>query len=142
MKPEKPTVPPEAIEAYNEYIHGRIDRRSFLDRVMKVSASAAAASALVEALMPNYAAAQQVRPDDPRLKTETVTIPSPQGNGTIKGYLARPATAGGANGPGAGRHGPVLRLPAAAGRRAEDQSRGPGAPRRARHAPGRRLARL
>lgn len=95
MKPERPTVPPEAIEAYNLYIHGKIDRRSFLDRVTKVSASALAASAIVEQLMPNYAAAQQVAPTDPRLKTETVTIPSPQGNGSIKGYLVRPADAAG-----------------------------------------------
>jgi len=95
MKSTNPTVLPEAIEAYNLYIHGKIDRRSFLDRVTKVSASALAASALIEQLMPNYAAAQQVSPKDPRLKTETVTIPSPLGNGSIKGYLARPAAADG-----------------------------------------------
>ena len=62
MKSATPTVPPEAIEAYNLYIHGKIDRRSFLDRVTKVSASALAASALIDQLMPNYAAAQQVAP--------------------------------------------------------------------------------
>ena len=93
MKPANPTVPPEAIEAYNLYIHGKIDRRSFLDRVRKVSVSALAASALIDQLMPNYAAAQQVAPNDSRLKTETVTIPSPQGTGSIKGYLVRPAAA-------------------------------------------------
>jgi carboxymethylenebutenolidase len=95
MKPARPTVPPEAIEAYNLYIHGRIDRRSFLERVTKVSASALVASAIIDQLMPNYAAAQQVPPNDPRLKTETVTIPSPQGNGSIKAYLVRPAAAAG-----------------------------------------------
>jgi carboxymethylenebutenolidase len=95
MKPARPTVPPEAIEAYNLYIHGKIDRRSFLDRVTRVSASALAASVIIEQLMPNYAAAQQVAPNDPRLTTETVTIPSPQGNGSIKGYLVRPAAAAG-----------------------------------------------
>ena len=95
MKPETPNVPPEAIEAYNLYIHGKIDRRSFLDRVTRVSASALAASAIVDHLMPNYAAAEQVPPNDPRLKTETVTIPSPKGNGSIKGYLVRPANAAG-----------------------------------------------
>lgn len=94
MKQPKPTVPPEAIEAYNLYIHGKIDRRSFLDRVRSVAVSALAASAIVDQLMPNYAAAQQVAPNDPRLKTETVTIPSPQGTGSIKGYLVRPASAG------------------------------------------------
>src|SRR5688500_4222632 len=80
MKQERPGVPPEAIEAYNLYIHGNIDRRTFLDRVARVAASALAASAIVDQLMPNYAAAQQVSPDDARLKTERVTIPSPEGN--------------------------------------------------------------
>jgi carboxymethylenebutenolidase len=94
MDPTKPTVPREAIEAYNLYIHGEIDRRSFMNRVNKVAVSAVAASAIVDQLMPNYAAAQQVSPKDARLKTEYATVPSPQGNGSIRGYLARPANAG------------------------------------------------
>jgi carboxymethylenebutenolidase len=49
---------------------------------------------MVDMLMPNYAAAQQVKPTDDRLKTEYATVPSPQGNGTINGYLVRPAKAG------------------------------------------------
>jgi carboxymethylenebutenolidase len=49
---------------------------------------------MIEALTPNYAAAQQVSPTDPRIKTERVTVPSPNGNGSIKGLLARPASAG------------------------------------------------
>jgi carboxymethylenebutenolidase len=94
MSDTRPTVPPEAIDAYNEYIHGRIDRRDFMARVQRVAATALAASAIVDQLMPNYAAAQQVKPDDPRLKTERATVSSPAGNGSIKGYLARPANAG------------------------------------------------
>jgi carboxymethylenebutenolidase len=94
MEPTNQQIPPEAVEAYTLYIHGEIDRRSFLDRVNKVAVSTVAATAMVEALMPNYAAAQQVAPTDPRLKTEYATVPSPQGNGSIKGYLARPASAG------------------------------------------------
>ncbi len=89
-----PKMPPEAIDAYNEYIHGRIDRRAFFERVSKIAASAVAATAMVEALLPNYAAGQQVKPDDARLKTERATVPSPSGNGSIKGYLCRPANAG------------------------------------------------
>jgi carboxymethylenebutenolidase len=94
MEPTKTTLPREAIEAYNLYIHGEIDRRSFLDRVKKVAVSSVAAAALVDQLMPNYAAAQQVSPKDQRLKTEYATVPSPQGNGSIRGYLVRPANAG------------------------------------------------
>ncbi len=88
------TLPTEAIEAYNLYIHGEIDRRAFINRVKKVAVSSVAAAAMVDQLMPNYAAAQQVPTDDPRIKTEYVTVPSPQGNGSIKGYLVRPAGAG------------------------------------------------
>lgn len=94
MEPTKQPVPREAIEAYNLFIHGHIDRRSFLDRVRKVAVSSVAAAAIVDQLMPNYAAAQQVSPTDARLKTEYATVPSPQGNGTIRGYLVRPASAG------------------------------------------------
>jgi carboxymethylenebutenolidase len=95
MQQDKPIVPTEAIEAYNQYIHGRIDRRAFLDRVRKVAVSAVAASAIVDQLMPNYAAAEQVAPTDPRIKTERVTVPSPNGTGNIKCYLVRPANATG-----------------------------------------------
>jgi carboxymethylenebutenolidase len=90
----KPQLPPEAVEAYNLFIHGAIDRRAFMDRVKKVAVSTAAAATIVDQLMPNYAAAQQVSPTDPRLRVTTETVPSPNGNGSIKGQLARPASAG------------------------------------------------
>jgi carboxymethylenebutenolidase len=87
-------IPPEAVEAYNLFIHGGIDRRAFMDRVKKVAVSTAAAAAIVDQLMPNYAAAQQVSPTDPRLRVSTETVPSPNGNGSIKGQLSRPTSAG------------------------------------------------
>jgi carboxymethylenebutenolidase len=92
MEPKK--LPGEAIEAYNLFIHGQIDRRAFMDRITKIAVSATAAAAMVDQLMPNYAAAQQISPTDSRLKTEYATVPSPNGNGSIKGYLVRPASAG------------------------------------------------
>jgi carboxymethylenebutenolidase len=94
MEQTKQPVPREAIDAYNKYIHGEIDRRAFMDRVKKVAVSTAAAAAIVDQLMPNYAAAQQVSPSDSRIKTERAEVPSPNGNGSIKGYLVRPANAG------------------------------------------------
>ena len=94
MEQTKIQVPAEAIEAYNQFIHGEIDRRAFMSRVNKVAVSTVAAAAIVDQLMPNYAAAQQVSPTDARLKTEYATVPSPNGNGSIKGYLARPSKAG------------------------------------------------
>jgi carboxymethylenebutenolidase len=87
-------IPAEAVEAYTQYIHGEIDRRAFMSRVNKVAVSTVAAAAIVDQLMPNYAAAQQVSPTDARLKTERATVQSPNGNGSIRGYLVRPAAAG------------------------------------------------
>ncbi len=94
MEPTRAQMPPEAIEAYNLYIHGEIDRRSFFDRLGKVTVAGMGVTAMAEALMPNYAAAQQVSPTDARLKTSYETVQSPNGNGSIKGYLVRPANAG------------------------------------------------
>jgi carboxymethylenebutenolidase len=62
--------------------------------VKNVAVSSVAAAAIVDQLMPNYAAAQQVSPTDPRIRTERATVPSPSGNGSIEGLLVRPAAAG------------------------------------------------
>ncbi len=94
MESNRRTMPPEAVEAYTQFIHGEIDRRSFFDRLKNCAVGGMAVSAMVEALMPNYAAAQQVSRTDERLKTEYATVSSPMGNGSIKGYLARPVSAG------------------------------------------------
>src|SRR5215216_6443727 len=93
MPTTRPHVPAEAIEAYNQFIHDHLDRRRFLDQLKNI-AGASAAVALYEALTPDYAAAQQVSPTDARIKTSRETVPSPMGNGSIKGYLVRPANAG------------------------------------------------
>jgi carboxymethylenebutenolidase len=93
MEQITPNARAAAVEAYNEFIHGHLDRRKFMDRLKNI-AGAGAAMSLYESLMPNYAAAQQVSPTDPALKTSRETVPSPMGNGEIKGYLARPAAAG------------------------------------------------
>jgi carboxymethylenebutenolidase len=90
----KVQVPAEAIEAYDLFIHGHIDRRAFMGRINKVAVSTVAAAAMVDALMPNYAAGQQVKPDDPRITTRRESVASPDGNGKIDGLLARPSKAG------------------------------------------------
>ena len=87
--------PPEVLKIFDGYVHGRISRRQFLDDAKKYAVGGFTAAAMLEALRPNYAWAQQVAKDDPRIKTEYVTYPSPQGSGTMKGYLARPANAAG-----------------------------------------------
>jgi len=87
--------PPEVLKAFDRYVHGRISRRQFIDDASKYAVGGFTAVAMLEALRPNYAWAQQVAKDDSRIKTEYVTYPSPQGSGTMKGYLARPANATG-----------------------------------------------
>lgn len=83
--------PQELIDLLNRYVHGGIDRRGFLRGAEKFAVGGLTAMTLFEMLRPHYAWAIQVPPDDKRLKSSTETVPSPEGNGSIKGYLVRPA---------------------------------------------------
>jgi carboxymethylenebutenolidase len=87
--------PQELLDLFHEYQHGDITRREFLDRANKFAVGGITAVALWESLKPNYAWAQQVPKDDKRLKVSYETVSSPQGNGSIKGYFARPSNAAG-----------------------------------------------
>ena len=88
---ERRTVPTEAIELYNQFIHGEISRRDFLSGAKKFAVAGLTASAIVQALVPDYAMGQQIAKTDERIKASYVTIPSPNGNGSaVKGYLVRP----------------------------------------------------
>ena len=93
MEPTKPKLPSEAIQLYNLFIHGEISRRAFMDGVQRFAVGGLTAAAIIEALMPNYAAGQQVSRNDDRIKCSYETVPSPQGNGSIKGYFVRPVSA-------------------------------------------------
>jgi len=86
-------IPAEAVDLYTRFIHGEISRRDFLSGVERFAVAGLTASAIVEALMPNYALGQQVRKDDERIKASYETIPSPNGNGYVRGYLVRPFSA-------------------------------------------------
>jgi carboxymethylenebutenolidase len=83
--------PQELLDLFHEYQHGDIDRRTFLDRAVKFAVGGLTVAAIFESLTPNYAWAQQVKPDDKRIKVGYEVVQSPAGNGSIKGYLARPA---------------------------------------------------
>ncbi len=87
--------PPEVLELFDRYVHGALSRRDFLDRAAKFAVGGFTAAAMLESLRPNYAWAQQVGKDDGRLKTEYANYPSPQGSGTMRGYLAMPKNATG-----------------------------------------------
>ncbi len=86
--------PQELLDLFHEYQHGDIDRRTFLDRAGKFAVGGLTVAAIFESLTPNYAWAQQVPPDDKRIKVGYEIVQSPAGNGSIKGYLARPAKSG------------------------------------------------
>jgi len=83
--------PQELLDLFHEYQHGDIDRRTFLNRAGKFAIGGLTVAAIFESLTPNYAWAQQVKPDDKRIKVGYEVVQSPAGNGSIKGYLARPA---------------------------------------------------
>ncbi|HXP83981.1 MAG TPA: dienelactone hydrolase family protein [Bryobacteraceae bacterium] len=87
--------PQELLDIFDLYVHGEIPRREFLERAQKFAVGGLTATAIWEALRPNYAWAEQVPKDDKRLKIESVNVPSPNGNGSINGYLVRPANATG-----------------------------------------------
>jgi carboxymethylenebutenolidase len=83
--------PQELLDTFDLYVHGDIDRRQFLERAKKYAVGGVTAVALLESLSPNFAWAQRVPESDPRIQAERVTVPSPEGNGTINCYLVRPA---------------------------------------------------
>jgi len=83
---------PEVMRLFDQYVHGQLDRRGFLDRAGRfAAASGTTAAGLLAALSPNFAAAQKVAPTDPRVKSERVEIPASAGHGKINALVARPA---------------------------------------------------
>ena len=86
--------PAGVMKLFDGYVHGDISRRDFLDGAAKFAVGGVTAAAMFESLRPNFAWAQQVPKDDKRIKAEYVTYPSPQGSGTMRGLLARPASGG------------------------------------------------
>ncbi len=94
----------ELLDLYDRYAHGLIERREFLTKASRFAVGGITAAALLESLSPNYALAKQVEDDDPRIKAAFVNYASPEGHGTVRGYLVRPA----AGGQGGGQGGSVV----------------------------------
>ena len=90
---------PEVLRLFDGYVHGRIDRRGFLEGAARFATAGVSAAALLEALSPDFAHAEQVAKTDPRIVATSVEFPSPQGYGTGRGYLVRPASAPPPGGP-------------------------------------------
>jgi carboxymethylenebutenolidase len=85
----------ELLALFDAYVHGDLDRRGFLERAAKFAVGGVTAAMLLDQLSPRFAEAQQVPPEDARLRGERVDYPSPAGSGTMRGYLVRPAAAAG-----------------------------------------------
>jgi len=86
---------PEVLRLFDQYVHGLIDRRGFLSGAARFAVGATTAAGLLAALSPQFAAAQQVKPDDKRLSAKYLEFASPKGYGKARGYLARPVKAKG-----------------------------------------------
>lgn len=86
---------PEVLKLFDGYVHGAISRRDFLNGAAKFAVGAFTATAMLEALQPNFAWAQQVAKDDSRIKAEYLDYPSPEGAGKMRGYFAKPANPSG-----------------------------------------------
>lgn len=83
--------PQELLDLFHEYQHGEMDRRDFLNSIGKFAVGGVTAAAILQSLTPNFAWAQTVPKDDKDIKVGYETVESPQGNGSIKGYLAKPS---------------------------------------------------
>ena len=89
---DKQEIDPRIFDLYDEYCHGRMDRREFLKRAMAITVGGVSALWMAQALLPRYAEAQTISFTDPRMKSVYVEYPSPGGtSGTMRGYLARPS---------------------------------------------------
>ena len=88
---QKPKLSQEVFDLYDDYVHSKIDRRSFIDRLSLYAVGGLTVPAILQYLMPNYKDKVQVRTEDERLKTETIEYPSPKGAGMMKAQLSRPA---------------------------------------------------
>ena len=96
MKRQKATdFDPKVLKLFDQYVHGFISRRDFLDRAASFAGAGVTAAGLLASLSPNYAWAQQVPENDSRIETERVEYDSPGGHGKVKGYMVRPAGATG-----------------------------------------------
>jgi carboxymethylenebutenolidase len=91
--------PPEVLGLFDQYVHGLLDRRGFLIGAAKYATAAVSAELLLAQLSPNFAQAQQIKPDDARVEATCVEIDSPQGYGKVRGYIVKPKGAEAPAGP-------------------------------------------
>lgn len=86
----KEEISQDIYDLYDYYVHNKIDRREFVEKLSLYAVGGLTVPALLDYLMPKYTETLQVSPDDPRLNSEYVIYPSPKGGGDIKGLLSIP----------------------------------------------------
>ena len=86
---------PAILEIFDGYVHGKLSKREFIAQAGKFAAAGVTGAMIFDQLRPDYASAQQVKADDPAIKTERPSVASPKGHGSISGLLAMPAKAKG-----------------------------------------------
>jgi carboxymethylenebutenolidase len=92
---KKEDIKQEVFDLYDDYAHSRLNRRTFMEKLSLYAVGGLTVPALMSFLMPDYKENIQVKADDPRLKSEYITYPSPKGGGDIKGLLSKPVDAKG-----------------------------------------------
>src|ERR1700761_9595911 len=92
---KKEDIKQEVFDLYDDYAHNRLDRRSFVQKLSLYAVGGLTVPALMSFMMPDYESNIQVKADDPRVKSETISYPSPKGGGIIKGQLSKPVGAKG-----------------------------------------------
>ncbi|MBR9999589.1 MAG: dienelactone hydrolase family protein [Cyclobacteriaceae bacterium] len=90
-KIRKEDIHQEVFNIYDDYVHNRIERRQFLDKLSRYAIGGLTVPSILSFIMPNYQDNIKIKPDDPRLKTEFINYESPNGGGNIRGLLSRPA---------------------------------------------------
>lgn len=83
------------LEYFDGYVHGKMSKRDFISKAGKYAAAGVTGAMILEQLQPNYAWAEQVAPDDPDIISEMIEYPSPDGHGTVKGLMVKPASSTG-----------------------------------------------
>tara|TARA_R110002072_G_scaffold55752_1_gene144923 strand:+ start:604 stop:1497 length:894 start_codon:yes stop_codon:yes gene_type:complete len=92
-RPAPTPIAQGALNLYDAYAHGQMSRRDFMDGLKRYAVGGLTVTALATLILPDYAAAEQITADDPRLDTAMLDYASPQGAGDMAGYFARPSGA-------------------------------------------------
>lgn len=90
IKLNKEDIAQGVYDLYDEYVHNKIERRQFIEKLSAYAVGGVTVAALMSAMMPNYTETQTISANDTRLSSDYITYDSPKGGGKIKGLLSTP----------------------------------------------------